>query len=181
MKQLLEDTTKYLKETNNVSYEVFTSIAVTEFWIPETAKPIRKYVLQTHNKLLKANQKIRLLAFPLTKLIPNIKDSDIIAQHRSYFQDEKECLLAMKRLLQSNKQAIEEDISYPIGACCGLFLNAIKETQNENSTRLTTFLRINETMTKGIDAYITEDAITPINNQLIKKMTTSFYKVLDKK
>ena len=169
----------YLEKKDSNIRDVYLSTALTEVSIPETSKAIKNYVISLYKPLIYSQRRMRLVSFNLIKNFPNKFDQNLLNPFISYYDIEKECLQAFKKVLCSKKDLSSQEIAKYAG--CLVFINTIGFIHSENQKRFTKAININNARNRGFNVYMDEELIQPVHTELVKKIGSVFKKENNKK
>lgn len=166
MEGIIKDSINYLNTTNDTNWDIFTNSNI-KFC---DHKVIKKYLLAIQKDLLNSTNKMKLFTFPMIRIRSNCYDMETIEPFFSYFNVEKACLLLLRKLSQSNITILDDFSNYQIA---GILLHTIGNTHSTNQKHLISLLQMINTLNDGIQVYLDEEQIQPINHQLVKRMNTT--------
>ncbi|MBQ7136643.1 MAG: hypothetical protein IJO43_01545 [Bacilli bacterium] len=173
MDEILTEAIEYLERVGeDDSWKSFYSFSVTEHMIPKTSRAIKNYILKTYNQLVASNTKMRLIGIPAAKYVIKPLDDSIIESQTAYFKSEKECLIAMKKVLNSKTRHFDQNT--PKISACGLLLHSICYHHFENQGRLKLAVNCVGSLNQGFNLYINSEQLTSTGNEFIKKLTMKF-------
>lgn len=170
--ETIEESVNYLKSQDNEIGEYFISSSITEKIIPGTYRPIKAFIKPIYKDLVKSNNTITIMNLPsYRKLYPDI-DYDTINPLLDYFEDERKCLISIKRFLNSK-------IDLPTASYTGIFLTTLCNIHNINTDKIN---RLNNLNQNGpYTFYLPESLTLPENQSLVNNIDTSINKLLIKK
>ena len=172
---IVQDSVDYLKNTDNILWEFFLNSSITEEMIPDTYKAIKKYVLKFYNNLNSSNNSIRLIKTPLLKMSSSIIDTHSIEPLLNYFKYEKECLINIKKFLNSN-------YDLPLASYTGIFTATVVGIHAENDDKLNRIIEIAKSAkNSAFGVQIPNECLNPVNTELLCNINTTLNKTLIKK
>ena len=161
MEEIIKQSIEYLKTTEDKDWDIFINkhVCIVDNDI------LKEYVLEVRKDLISCINRMKLTTFPLVRLKKNYFSMDRVEAFISYFNDEKECLINLKKFLRSNYTDSSNLTPCQIS---GLLVHTLGNTHTDNQQRLLQSLKIDTAINSGIDVYIDEEKITPVNHQLVK-------------
>lgn len=173
--ELIANSSNLLKQNNNDAGEDYLSIAYAEGIIPKTRQPIKKFVLQAYNDILKKNNQVRIMNNPLYRLIYTNMDYDLAKPLLEYFEDERKCLDALKKFLNSN-------LSIPVSSFSGVLTSTLIHIHNINIDKINNIIDISKKLKNNpFRITIPDDYATPYKHEFVNEIESTISKVLIKK
>lgn len=174
MDQLIKDSMEYLETVEDKKWRIFIdkSILICDDW------QIKRYILHMRRELITSINHMKLITFPIMKLKKDYYDLSTVNSFATYFNEEKDCLVKLRKLA-SRKTIQDCDLdSFQIS---GLLLHVLGNSHSDNQERLIKYTRIIDALNDGINVSIDEDSITPINKHLVKEIKLGIDKQLNNK
>lgn len=174
MEQIIKDSVEYLKTTDDKVWEIFTnkSIVICE------DRQAKRYILHMRRELITSINHMKLITFPILKFQQDSYDQTTVTSFSSYFSEEKDCLVKLRRLLSCKNI---QDCDLDRVQLTGLLLHTLGNSHSNNMERLLNYVRMENALNEGINVSINEERISPCNQQLVKRIKFGIDKQLNNK
>lgn len=163
MESIINDSINYLKTTKDTDWNIFLDKHVMLC----DNSTINHYLLHIRKDLIYSINHMKLVVFPAIKMRSNYFELAKFQPFFSYFSDEKEALILIKKVLQHKTSLSDNFSNFQIS---GILLHTLGNNHTDNQKHLVQALEIERALNKGFEVYVDEDRIQPVNHQLVKSI-----------
>jgi len=180
MDKIIEQSIEYLEKKHDNISQAFKEKQLLEIASPTSFSQYEKDKMIYLTKLyITRDRAFTYALLPSLNLFPQIYDLELMKEYRKYFKNEKKCLIAIRDILNSDKERLKNGSLTK--STCGLLLSTILDIHAINSRNLNVATNYYECkFFNNLNLGINNDAIIPKETGLVKQMIIPLKKELKK-